>query len=119
MKFAASLPSYTLRIYTYVCGQPAQDHVEIATYDYDATPPPWVPRKGEFFRFRDHCPPGRSPDHREVKGYVEDIVTVHYGTRVVIEIYLKPPREWRAERRRTKPIGRRAIARHRRHSLSS
>lgn len=81
---------YTFRIYKFV--QPKSegdlDHHEVATYEgLDA--PPWVPPQGSFFRFRDPNPPGRITDHREVTGYVDQVVTVFYGTRTTIEIYLK------------------------------
>lgn len=80
---------YTFRIFK--CVQPANsdalDHQEVAAYEVDE--PPWVPPQGSFFRFRDHHPPGRQINHGEVTGYVDQIVTVFYSTRTMIEIYLK------------------------------
>ena len=81
---------YTFRIFRFV--QPENEghlnHREVAMYDGLETPP-WVPPQGSFFRFRDPSPPGRPTDHQEVTGYVDQIVTVFYGTRTTIEIYLK------------------------------
>ena len=81
---------YSFRIFKFVPSADgnALDHREVATYD-GLTEPPWVPPQGSFFRFRDHHPPGRQINHGEVTGYVDQIVTVFYGTRTVIEIYLK------------------------------
>ena len=81
---------YTFRLFLFVKPENEGDlnHREIATYDgLDA--PPWVPPQGSFFRFRDPSPPGRSTDHQEITGYVDQIVTVFYGTHTMIEIYLK------------------------------
>lgn len=64
------------------------EHREIASYE-GLTSPPWVPPEGSFFRFRDPTPPGRPADHREVTGYVDQIVTCFYGTGTTIEIYLR------------------------------
>lgn len=72
-----------------------RNHEEIATYDLETSP--WVPPQGSLFRFRD--PVGvervtpaerarREVNHLEVVGYVDQIVTVFYGTRTTIEIYL-------------------------------
>ena len=81
---------YTFRIFRFVEPQDgdALNHREIATYEGLVTPP-WVPPLGSFFRFRDPYPPGRPVDHQEVAGYVDQIVTVFYGTRMTIEVYLK------------------------------
>jgi len=90
---------YTFSIFRFVKpDNNGLNHYEIATYDgLDA--PPWVPPHGSFFRFRDPQPPfhwtrdpssaGSPPDHPEVTGYVDQVVTVFYGTRTTIEIYLK------------------------------
>ena len=80
---------YNFRIFKFVKpeNEGDLDHREIAAYDLDA--PPWVPPQGSFFRFRDPNPPGRPTDHREVTGHVDQVVTVFYGTRTTIEIYLK------------------------------
>jgi len=81
---------YTFRIFLFE--QPkdgnALDHREVASYE-GITAPPWVPPQGSYFRFRDPNPPGRPADHREVAGYVDQVVTVFYGTSTTIEIYLK------------------------------
>ena len=81
---------YTFRIFRFVQPQDssALDHREVATYD-NLDVPPWVPPQGSFFRFRDPNPPGRPADHQEVVGYVDQVVTMFYGTRTTIEIYLK------------------------------
>lgn len=64
-------------------------HAELGEYNLEAAP--WVPPVGSYFRFRDPCPPSREPDqydHREFAGKVGEVVTVFYGTRTVIEVYL-------------------------------
>ena len=82
---------YTFRIFRFVQPQDGYDkhsHELVATYEgLDA--PPRVPPQGSFFRFCDPRPPGRPADHQEVVGYVDQIVTVFYGTNTTIEIYLK------------------------------
>lgn len=65
------------------------DHVELGSYDVGGLAP-WVPRKGEFFRFRDFHPPNKEVNHTEVAGYVKDVVTVLYGNTTVIEVYITP-----------------------------
>jgi len=81
---------YTFRIFRFVQPQDsaALDPREVATYE-DLDSPPWVPPQGSYFRFCDSRPPGRPTDHNEVAGYVDQVVTVFYGTRTTIEIYLK------------------------------
>lgn len=64
------------------------NHYELGKYESETLP--WVPPKGSFFRFRDSNPPGKSVNHKEVAGYVEDIVTCFYGTNTVIEVYVRP-----------------------------
>ena len=84
---------YTLRIFRFVTPKDEGDldHQEVAAYEVEA--PPWVPPQGSFFRFRDSSPPNRPTDHREITGYVDQIVTVFYGTRTTIEIYLKDTKD--------------------------
>lgn len=81
---------YTLRIFKYIKVDPrdalALDHVELA--DYTSEPPPWVPPRGSFYRLRDPSPNGRATDHTEKTGYVRDVVTIQYGHKTVIEIYI-------------------------------
>jgi hypothetical protein len=86
---------YTFRIFRFVTPEDKDDlgHREIATYE--SVTPPWVPPQGSFFRFRDPSPPGQPADHREIVGYVDQIVTMFYGTRTTIEIYLKDTKESR------------------------
>jgi len=81
--------TYTFRVFKNVQQDGNLDHVELGTYDGLPTPP-WVPREGEFFRFRDPHPPGRSHDHRETAGYVTNVVTCFYGTNTTIEVYIEP-----------------------------
>lgn len=81
--------TYTLTIFKFVPlkNEGGLNHREIASYG-GLTAPPWVPPQGSFFRFRDPDPPGPT-DHREVTGYVDQIVTCFYGASMTIEIYLK------------------------------
>lgn len=65
------------------------DHILLASYDCGEVPP-FVPAVRSFFRFHDHEPPGMPVDHRETAGWIESVVTVHYGTRVIIEVYINP-----------------------------
>lgn len=81
-----NLTRYSLSIFkiTNVEGE----HLELGTYEYNHAP--WVPRRGEFFRFRDPYPPNRPYDHTETAGRVQEVVTAFYGTHVHIEIYIQP-----------------------------
>ena len=83
---------YTL-VY-YICsvdalGRVSEDHRPLGDYTFSETP--WVPRMGEFVRFRDYAPPGMPVDHNEKVGRVVEVVTMFYGTSTVIEVYLAPP----------------------------
>ena len=71
-------------------------HRQLGCYDHLSNPP-WVPRKGEFFRFRDPHPPSGYPNDKafqgaeftEFAGEVSEVVTLFYGTRTTIEVYIK------------------------------
>lgn len=53
---------------------------------YESGSPPHVPREGEFFRFVDPHPPNMPTDHREVCGWVRDVTTSWYGTRIHVDV---------------------------------
>jgi hypothetical protein len=85
--------TYALRYFKFVPvpDRTLLDHVELGCYESKDVP--WVPREGEFVRFRDPNPPdgygGRRPtNHNETIGYVKNVVTMVYGTSTTIEVYL-------------------------------
>ncbi len=87
---------YSLRIYKFIQPKHEHDlnHELLGSYE-NLTAPPWVPRQGEFFRFKDPSPPngfgGLMPtNHQETAGRVTDVVTMHYGASTTIEVYILP-----------------------------
>lgn len=80
---------YTFRIFQFtpaVTTTPptsADAHFHVATYE-NLPIPPWVPPIGSYFRHRDP-----STAAATCAGRVAEVVTVFYGTRTTIEIYLK------------------------------
>lgn len=81
--------TYSFRVFKNVPSPDGLQHVELGSYD-NLLQPPWVPREGEFFRFRDPQPPGKPTDHRETAGTVRNVVTCFYGTNTTIEVYIEP-----------------------------
>lgn len=79
--------TYALRIFQYQNDDGSRTN-EVELGSYESVGPPWVPRVGEFLRFRDHRPPGKAVDHAEKAGYVMDVVTVVYGRCTVVEVYI-------------------------------
>ena len=81
---------YTLRIFQFAATVAAthptptvEYHTHVATYE-DLATMPWVPPIGSYFRFRD-----ASVEEREIAGRVAEVVTLFYGSRTTIEIYLR------------------------------
>lgn len=83
--------SSTIKLVYYANRITDVDHEALVEYVCERYKVPWVPSIGSFVRLRDPDAQVESnPGHSDFSGWVDQVVTVDYGTRTVIEVYIDP-----------------------------